>query len=179
MREIKIRPMLPSDFQHVGPLYREMVTELKQGYPNFDDMDAEVEEFIFFGMRMLKQNPAFGAFVAVDGKVAKGFAISNIIQRVVGKPKVYALGEVLFVTKNFRHGGVGEKLVRSMCEWAVANGAGALEVAFKPGTEAHKNWARMGFRSYSTVAVLADREMKPILDYPSFRGEPAPKVAEG
>lgn len=184
MSEFRIRQMLASDLQHVAPLYREMVLEeTVKGpqYPNFDDLDKEIEDFTFQVLHACKgPRNIWNGFVALDGKVAKGFAMTLLINRVVGRPRFYALGEVLFVTKNFRHKGLGEQLVRSMAEWAVAQGAGALEVVYKPGSDAHKQWARMGFRSYSTSAVFATKELVPILDYPEFKApKDEPKMAVG
>lgn len=172
MRDIKIREMLPSDLQHVGPMYRAMIEEAeKHDYPDVSNLDEEQEAFTFFALRSLRTAPNWKAIVAIDGKVAKGFIAGWILQRTVGKPRIYAIGEILYVTPKFRHWGIGEKLVRGFCEWAVANGAGALEASFTPGTESHKQWARMGFKSYIAFAVLADENSKPILDYPKFREE--------
>jgi GNAT superfamily N-acetyltransferase len=176
--------MLPADLQHVGPLYREMLEttpdEEKQ-YPAILDIDKEVEEFTFFALGQLKKNPAFKGIVALDGKVAKGFLLGGLSFRIVGAPKKYFLGQVLYVTPKFRHLGLGERMVASICEWAVAMGAEALEVAFKPGSSSHKHWSRMGFRSYTAQAVLADKEFGPILNYPAFKEakEDLPKTAEG
>lgn len=166
---IKIRRMLPSDFQHVGPLYRKMVLEQPKPYPSFDDLDKEVEEFTFFGMAALSKFPQCFAAVALDGGVSKGFLWGSLTNRVVGNPRVYFLGEVVYVEPNFRHKGIGQLLLNYTAEWAVSKGAGAFEVNFTPGSEAHIKWARMGFRSYMGAAVFADENWKPVLDYPKFK----------
>lgn len=174
MKDIKVRDMIPSDLQHVGPMYREMIeTAEKRDYPNVDNLDEEQEAFVFFALRSLRTCPNWKAIVALDGGVAKGFIAGWLLQRTVGKPKTYAIGEALYVTPKFRHWGIGDRLVRAFCEWAVANGAGALEASFTPGTTAHKECGRMGFKSYIAFGALLDKDSKPILDYPQFR---APKV---
>lgn len=173
---IKIRGMIPSDLQHVGPLYKNMISETRAiPYPRIDDIDKEIEDFSFFAMRTLRGiiegtiPQSWLALVAVDGGVTKGFLMGGLCNRIVGSPKNYFLGEVLYVTPNFRKKGIAESLVRTASEWAVANGAGALEVTFNPGSPAHKQWSRMGFRSYTGVAVFATKDFQPILDYPQFR----------
>lgn len=188
MKEFRIREMLPADLQHVGPLYREMLEntpEAEKQYPAILDLDKEQEDFTFFVLKQLKRNPAFKGIVALDGKVAKGFLLAGMSMRIVGNPKQYILGQVLYVTPKFRHLELATKMIRAICEWGVANQAGALEVAFKPGSASHKHWNRMGFRSYTAQAIFADENFKPILDYPSFQAPkieetpPASNVAEG
>jgi len=178
MKEFKIREMFPADLIHVGPLYREMLettSDKEKLYPSFKDIDKEIEDFIFFCLQQLKANPCFKGFVALDGKVAKGFLLAVLSFRVIGSPKKYLLGQVLYVTPKFRHLGLANKLIRAACEWGVVNGVGAFEVAFKPGSLSHSQWARMGFRSYTAQAVLATDTFEPILDYPEFQ---APKIEE-
>lgn len=173
---IRIREMIPSDLQHVGPLYKAMLEETKPEYPLILDIDKELEEFCFFYMRTLRamaseQIPkTLLALVAVDGGVSKGFVSGGLCSRIVGQPKVYFLGEILYVTPKFRHKGIGEALVRSATEWASANGAGALEVRFTPGSKEHRELSRMGFRSYAGVGVLAGKDFRPIINYPEFKG---------
>lgn len=180
MKEFRIREMLPADLQHVGPLYREMLEntppEEKQ-YPAILDIDKEVEEFTFFTLSQLKKNPSFKGMVALDGKVSKGFLLAGMSMRIVGNPKRYILGQVLYVTPKFRHLGLATKMVNAMAEWGVANQAGAFEVAFKPGSSSHKHLSRMGLRSYTAQAVLADENFIPILDYPSFQ-EPKVEISK-
>lgn len=180
---IKIRHMLASDLQHVGPLYREMLNTTRElPYPMVIDIDKEIEDFSFLAMRTLraiaeeKLAHTWLALVAVDGGVTKGFLSGGLCTRIIGQPKGYFLGEVLYVTPKFRHRGLGNSLVKFAVEWAAAQGVGAFEVSFTPGTNSHKQWSRMGFRSYAGLAVYADKNFKPILDYPEFQAKKeAPK----
>jgi GNAT superfamily N-acetyltransferase len=158
-----------------------MLQETKTiAYPIIIDIEKEVEEFSFVAMRTLNAVAkceiarTWLSAVAVDGGVSKGFLFGGLCSRLIGQPKYYFLGEVVYVTPKFRSRGLGQELVNFAASWAIANGARALEVSFNPGSEAHKNWARMGFRSYTGFAVFADEKFQPILDYPCLR-----KVIDG
>lgn len=170
---LKIRDMLRSDLIHVTPMYRAMIKEAKAD-PAFVDypkvFDDSFEEFTYDTLRILgeqiekdwHQNIKF--LSAVHGGVAKGFSIGMIGTRPFFQPKVFMQGLLLYVEPQFREQGIGNELIKQLCDWGRSHGAGAFEAWTIPGSFAHRRWHGAGMKVYNASLVFADKDMNVITD---------------
>lgn len=165
MSDARIREMIPSDMLYVMPMLRELVLEMRRAggplYPAGIQDPGEDEKFYNHIMVLIHSPMGKGIVFIPQGKVVKGFILSELTPRKVGKPSLVLTGYYFYVDPIFRGHGVGRKMAEAWAEWGFSNGAEAIEVEYQPGTPAEKMWLESGIRPYTATGVWADENWQP------------------
>jgi GNAT superfamily N-acetyltransferase len=135
-------------------------------YPAVPSAEAVAHEYgrVLIGSL---DTPGFGAFVAAPvGRKVKGYVIGRLCSRVLGEPKLLAVGEMIYVDPAFRDRGLSHALAAAFWAWGQEHGAAALEAQHIPGSIGEQIWLAAGFRPYLVRTVYADPQWRPRQDMP-------------
>lgn len=118
----------------------------RPGEPGFIDKYAD------FWLREREHRPAWVA-KSLDGKALGSVVLYHRFELPSPglRPRPVATVDSLYVTKNARHGGTGEKLLRAALFWASQNDVTVLRGQATP--EAIPLLTRLGFESEGDMAV--------------------------
>ena len=156
---IKIRPAVEEDIKDIEELWKELM-----------DFHSKRDEYFtrgenghkVWGKRIaekLKSRHSNNITVAVAGRKVVGYCWSLIAEYLpVFDRDYYGFIVDLSVTADYRHKGVGKKLVNNAIHWFRVRGIERIEVTVAVKNEVStKFWRKMGFNPYKEIMFYDDR----------------------
>ena len=155
-----IRSATVADLPWIRRMWEALCAEGKAAHPHeYPLMDAEEgDRFTLMVYRHLTTNPAFRIYVAEDRQIV-GFLAGQIVERAIGKPRLYCEPYWLYVDPAARGTRAARSLIDAGVAWLTENGVEHIEVSALAGDP---QWARRRFtpflqKQHITVADLLTR----------------------
>jgi ribosomal protein S18 acetylase RimI-like enzyme len=150
--KLKIRKSQPDDAPVLADLWHEMATFHAKHGPYWRIKPNCKKGYIAY-MHEVGKSKDKAVFVAEDNGKPVGFVLAQLSKRArIFVQNEHGLIVDLAVTKNYRRGGIGEKLFRHAIRWFKAKGVKTVEVRVSTAnTVATDFWRNMGFEPYMTM----------------------------
>lgn len=150
--EISIRKATSDDYNALCALFDEIDALHRDNLPHiFQKPNGAVREYGYYSGLIADEN--VGLFVAEIGEKLVG-SVHAIIRDTpafpVFVPRCYAIVDSIVVDSEFQSRGIGEKLMTTMQEWAIAKGATSIELnVYEFNETAISFYERLGYKPFS------------------------------
>ena len=151
IKGLKIERALPGNILDVYSLFSDQYKEGVVNYPKATD--AQVKEY-YFGLLELLKNPYEVFLLARRGRAFYGFCHCSLMVRPFGEPRIVYV-HTIYVTKNKRKLGIGQKLSEEIIAMARKLGISTIEGMCQDNITTHfeKKLKAKKVLNYMTVEI--------------------------